>query len=207
MEGLSDAFDAEASAFFDDNTVGPVVEGDRAPDPTTTNFNADSSADSSADDGLFSVDGSDAHDLDQEALDERLERARALAESDEVSAPTQQIDVNHMDTMLNMEAPAPEDPNDVTLDDFIETDTFKAPLTQTPVTGDEAEDVSLEKFIDTTAMNAEDVADTMVLNEPPEQQAGDESQNGDQDASEFDADASAFFDEDDDNSEDPTEIK
>ena len=49
---------------------------------------------------------------------------------------------------MNMEAPPPEDPNDVTLDDFIETDTFKAPLTQIPDSNDNesSEDVSLDKI-------------------------------------------------------------
>ena len=63
---IDEAFDAEASAFFDDNTVGPVVEGDTSPDPTTTNFTPDDDSDDA--DALFSVDGSDAHNLDQDAL-------------------------------------------------------------------------------------------------------------------------------------------
>ena len=209
-EEVDEAFDAEASAFFDDNTVGPVVEGETGPDPTTTNFNADDSGESADEDALFSVDGGDAHDLDQDALDERLERARALAEAaDEAPASTDHGGVDHLDTMLNMEAPPQEDPNDVTLDDFIETDTFKAPLTQMPEESNaEPEDVSLEKFVETSAMDANEVSETVIMDEPPTPvEESKVSPDGDgPDAAEIDDDASAFFD-DEDNSEDPTDFK
>ena len=209
---IDEAFDAEASAFFDDNTVGPVVEGESAPDPTTTNFNSDDAEVQDDVDGLFSVDGGDAHDLDQAALDERLERARALAEAEEdVPAVTEQVEANHLDTMLNMEAPPQEDPNDVTLDDFIETDTFKAPLTQRPEEADSApEDVSLDKFVETAAMDSGQVSETIIMEESPtggfletKVISGDTDEGN---SEELDDDASAFFD-DEDGSEDPTELK
>ncbi|MGR8948706.1 MAG: VWA domain-containing protein [Gammaproteobacteria bacterium] len=209
-EEIDEEFDAEASAFFDDITVGPVSEGSGEPDLTNTDFGGDAET--------FSVDGSDAHDLDQAALDERLERARALAEAEdgpgdgEAGSPaTEQIDVSHLDTMLNMEAPPPEDPNDVTLDDFIETDTFRAPLTQSPAgSSNGQESISLDKFVDTSAIDAVDVQETMVMDEAPDTDPGDPNispKGDDQDVANRDDDASAFFDddEDDSDSEAPTE--
>ena len=213
---IDEEFDAEASAFFDDITVGPVADGEAEPDLTNTNFDDDSAT--------FSVDGSDAHDLDQQALDERLERARELAEAADdapeqagggaESPATEKMDVSHMDTMLNMEAPTPEDPNDVTLDDFIETDTFKSPLTQAPA-AEEPESVSLDKFVETSALDAASAQETMVMDNT-EASDGDEGefgetevfpQNDGENAGEIDDDASAFFGDDDTGSEDPTEAK
>ncbi|MEM7469268.1 MAG: VWA domain-containing protein [Pseudomonadota bacterium] len=187
---IDQEFDAEASAFFDDITVGPVADAEESPDPTTTNFDVD---DAQASDEPAST---DAHDLDQAALDERLERARELAEADD-AAPTQQVDASHFDTMLNMQAPPAEDPNDVTLDDFIETNSFKSPPTQAPdETSDDVEDVSLDKFIETSAMEADDVEETAIMDAPP----------GNDDGGVQDDDAADFFNIDD-GSEDPTELK
>lgn len=181
---VDNEFDAEASAFFDDITVGPVAENDADPDPTSTTEPTSSSADSE----IFSVDGSAASSEDQAALDAKLERARELAEND--SPPTESVDFNDMDTMLNMEAPPQEDPNDLTLDDFIETNTFKASNTASP------DSVSLDRFVETGKFDSDAAAETMIL---------DESDNGD-DASSIDDedDADDFFN---DGSEDPTELK
>jgi Mg-chelatase subunit ChlD len=190
-------FDAEASAFFDDNTVGPVVQDD--------------------DEDIFSVDGGSIDAGEQAALDEKLDRARALAEAEgESESPaTEAVDFNQMDTMLNMEAPPPEDPNDLTLDDFIETNAFQASPEASKATGalDGATGtVSLDRFVDSGKFDLAQADETMVLDEMPSADfdetavlptstndgKADEARNEETD------DGSDFFD---DGSEDPTEMR
>lgn len=204
--------DADASAFFEDITVGPTPDDEAGPTP-----------DPSGDD-MFDMDpGGD----DQAALDAKLERASALLDGDS----DDDGDFGELETMARGDLPTDgkktDDPNDVTLDKFIETDSFDAPETVPPVhpktvAGDDAGDVTLDAFMSTSMFESGKVeltnedetvvpdavpdnpgdddnpiaGDTVVLPNSPLANSKDEDDKDDDDD-----------DDDDDNSEDPTILR
>lgn len=124
-----DDFDAEASAFFEDLTVGPTPDDEAGP--------------SLDGDGMFDV------NPEQVSLDEKLEKASAILDSQ-----ADENDVGELDTVVQEGTPKLDDPNDLTLEEFLETDSFDAPPTippgmPKPSSADE-DDVTLEAFISTS---------------------------------------------------------
>jgi len=129
-------FDAEASAFFEDITVGPTPDDEEGPSP----------------DDLFDMGGGDADDSQSE-LDAKLEQATAILDGGAADG------LDEMETVARSDLPTPtpkdDDPYDHTLEQFIETDSFDAPETIPPAhpKPDDKEasgDVTLDAFMSTS---------------------------------------------------------
>lgn len=145
--GLSDEeIDAEASEFFEDITVGPT------PDDVPS---GDARADDEEEEDTFDFHPDEA---ERSEIDSKFERAAAILDTTaqtDAFADTQGFD--EFDTVARTDLPAPEDPNDLTLDKFLETDSFDAPETAPPVhpnvvVGEDAGDVTLDSFISTSKL-------------------------------------------------------
>lgn len=134
-------FDAEASAFFEDITVGPTPDDEQGPAPD------------GGDDDIFDMTSDDGG---QSALDAKLEQATAILDGAAVHGrPDEADDFSDMETVAKGNLPQPDDPNDLTLEEFIETDSFDAPVTIPPAMpkdaqNDDAGDVTLEAFMSTS---------------------------------------------------------
>jgi len=131
-----DDFDAEASAFFEDITVGPTPDDETAMPP-------------SLGDDLFDDERTD----DQAALDAKLEQATAILEGR--TAGTDDGGKFGVDTVALNNPPGAGDATDDTDDKFIETDSFDAPATIPPaIPGSDDDkasgDVTLEAFMSTS---------------------------------------------------------
>ncbi|MFT4564158.1 MAG: pSer/pThr/pTyr-binding forkhead associated (FHA) protein [Gammaproteobacteria bacterium] len=125
-------FDAEASAFFEDITVGPTPDDEASPSLEGEG------------DGMFDS------DPEQVSLDEKLEKASAILDSQ-----SDEDDFGEMETVAQGGTPKLDDPNDLTLEEFLETDSFDAPATIPPAmpgsaSADEGGDVTLEAFMSTS---------------------------------------------------------
>lgn len=199
-------FDADASAFFEDITVGPTPDDEAGPTP-----DADG-------DGMFDMDtGGD----DQAALDAKLERASALLDGDS----DDDGDFGELETMarsdLSGAGKSAEESNDVTLDKFIETDSFDAPETVPPVhpktvAGDDAGDVTLDAFMSTSMFESGKVEltnedETVVPDAVPDNPGDDDNPiAGDTvvlPSSPLAHKNAEDDDDDDDDSEDPTILR
>ena len=198
-------FEADASAFFEDITVGPTPDDEAGPTPDPGG------------DGMFDMDtGAD----DQAALDAKLERASALLDGDDDDG-----DFGELETMARSDLPIPDtnadDPNDVTLDKFIETDSFDAPETVPPVhpktvAGEESGDVTLEAFMSTSMFESGKVEltnedETVVPDAVPDRPGDDDNPiAGDTvvlPSSPLAKKKDDHDDDDDDDSEDPTILR
>lgn len=197
-------FDADASAFFEDITVGPTPDDEAGPTPDPGG------------DGMFDMDASGD---DQAALDAKLERASALLDGDSDDG-----DFGELETMARSDLPgagkSTEDSNDVTLDKFIETDSFDAPETVPPVhpktvAGDDTGDVTLDAFMSTSMFESGKVEltnedETVVPDAVPDNPGDDDNPiAGDTVVlpSSPLANKNAEDDDDDDDSEDPTILR
>ena len=131
--------------------------------------------------------------------------------------------------MASNKLPTPDqkadDPNDVTLDQFIETDSFDAPETVPPVhpktvAGDDPGDVTLDAFMSTSMFESGKVEltneDETVVPDAVPDNPGDESNPiggdtvvlpGSPLAQNKAGDSAADEDDDDDDSEDPTVLR
>ena len=119
--GQDEDFDAEALAFFEDITVGPMP-----------------------DDDMFDIAGG-ADTNDDSALDAKLDQASAILDSTATTGGALR---------------EPDDPNDLTMEQFIETDSFDAPATIPPVDPravaeeEELDDITLDAFMSTSLFAA-----------------------------------------------------
>ncbi len=139
-------FDAEASAFFEDITVGPTPDDDA---------------------GLV-LDSADESMLDEDPqsdLDAKLERANALLDDGDLGAE----ESSEMETVARENVPKLDYPNDLTLEEFMETDSFDAPATVPPAvptasSAEEEGDVTLEAFMNISEFEGGEVS---LTNEDP----------------------------------------
>lgn len=205
--------DADASAFFEDITVGPTPDDEAGPSP-----------DPSGDDMFDMADGDSATD-DQAALDAKLERASALLDGDS----DDDDGFGETETVALSDLPGADDPNDLTLDKFIETDSFDAPETVPPVhpktvagddASDDAGDVTLDAFMSTSMFESGKVEltneDETVVPDAVPDKPGDEDNPIAGDtvvlpnsplANKEAGDKAAEDDDEDDDSEDPTILR
>ncbi|MFP6782510.1 MAG: FHA domain-containing protein [Gammaproteobacteria bacterium] len=179
-------FDAEASVFFEDITVGPTLDD---PGPVLD----------SADESMFDEDP-------QSDLDAKLERANALLDYGDSGAG----ESSEMETVARENVPKLDDPNDLTLEEFMETDSFDAPATVPPAvpkasSAEEEGDVTLEAFMSTSVFEGGEVS---LTNEDPTVspfEVPDEPIAGMNPGDTVKLPRAPKFDkEDDDDSEDPT---
>jgi hypothetical protein len=187
-------FDAEASAFFDDNTVGPTSD-----DESNPSLGDDG-------DGMFDI------DPDQVSLDEKLEKAGAI-----LDAQSDGSDVDDLDTVVQSGTQKLDDPNDLTLEQFLETDSFDAPPTippamPRPASADEG-DVTLEAFMSTSMFEGRTVkltnedATVLPFQVPDEPNAGMDPGETVKLPRRPKFDDEEEDDDDDDESEDPTILR
>jgi hypothetical protein len=177
-------FDADASAFFEDITVGPTPDDDMEP------------ALDDVGDGMFDDDS-------QSDLDDKLERASALLDADD-----------SLETAAGQNVPKLDGPNDRTLEEFMETDSFDAPATVPPAvpktvsTEDEGDNVTLEAFMSTSVFDDGKVS---LTNEDPTIlpfEVPDEPNAGMDPGDTVKLPGAPKFDKkDDDDSEDPTVLR
>jgi hypothetical protein len=185
---VDEAFDAEASAFFEDITVGPVPDYEEGPTPDTGD--------------------------EQSSLDAKLEQATAILDGTVTPGDADEAgDFGEMETTANSGPAGTEDPNDFTLEQFIETDSFDAPETIPPAmpktdARDDSGDVTLDAFMSTSMFEGVELTneDETVLPEfvPDEGHDLDGVDAGDTVVIDRSKDKK---DEDDDGSEDPTVVK
>ena len=187
---MNEDFDADASAFFEDITVGPTPDDDLYDDPTPS-------------------------DDDQSSLDAKLEQATAIIDGN-ASAGTDPAadDFGEMETMVRSNLREPDDPNDLTLDEFIQTDSFDAPETippaipKTAASEDDA-DVSLDAFMSTSMFEITNEDETVlpehVLDDPKD--AGDPHPGDTVVLPSSPLNKKAADDDEDGESEDPTVLR
>ncbi|HJP35091.1 MAG TPA: hypothetical protein QF901_03810, partial [Gammaproteobacteria bacterium] len=170
-----------------------------------------------ADDDIFGIGGED-DSTDQSALDAKLEQATAIMDGTAIGGEAEGADdFGEMETVAGGNFPKPEDPNDMTLEKFIETDSFDAPETIPPAMPeakkvDDPGDVTLDAFMSTSMFEGGKIEltneDATVL---PEHVPDDLKNKGEVNAGDTQIiDPSAAKDDDDeedDGSEDPTELK
>ncbi len=192
--GQDEDFDAEASAFFEDITVGPT------PDDITVGPTPDDN------DDMFDIAGG-ADTNDDSALDAKLDQASAILDS----------------TATDLEATTggglrePDDPNDMTMEQFIETDSFEAPATIPPVDPrviageEELDDVTLDAFMSTALFAAKVEVTNEDMTVLPEQVPDNPNNEDDMFSSDTvvmpGSPAKDKKPDDDDESEDPTVVK
>lgn len=178
---MNDEFDADASAFFEDITVGPTPDDDMfGPTPDVD---------------------------DQLSLDAKLEQATAILDR------TADGDFGDLDTLARTNLREPDDPMDLTLDEFIETDSFDAPETIPPAhpnaaANKEGDDVSIDAFMSTSMFETTNEDETVL----PEQVPDDPKEGSDIPAGDTVVLPSSPLrnkgdDDDDDDSEDPTVLR
>jgi len=202
-------FDAEASAFFEDITVGPTPDdmADPIADPTVVDGAGDATSDSN--DDMFDLTGEQSSG--QAALDAQLERATAILDGPAIQ--TKPDDTAEMETIERDDLPTSDNAEDPTMDAFVKTDSFDAPATippaMPPATGD---DVTLDAFISTSMFEAGKVKltneDATML---PEQVPDDPKNKSDNNAGDTVIIDGRTPKDDDDakgaHSEDPTVVK
>ena len=148
-------FDAEASAFFDDSTFGPTQDDGAGPDPD--------------DDDMFGIDDAPpALTGGLPASGDQFGQDTAILDAQDTGFPGDDepgpdlTAFSESETMTLDEAVSgtpPGDPNDTTLEEFLDTELFDTPRTERPVVPPDG-DVTLEDFMSTAMLRADDIQST-----------------------------------------------